>query len=730
MSEAYQETSPEKIQHIRHAKLIINPEAGQNTTESDVIHEIMTLFQEHYIDVELTVITPERSIRLLAEEAVNEHVDIVIISGGDGSIHEVLPVLRDTSTTLGILPSGTMNNIAYSLGIPEDIREAAQLIAQGKPHAIDVGTVNGIPFLEVVSVGAEASFFPVAETFRHKGLLGALRALVAGIQLLLHLQTHPMQLEIDGKKRRIHAWQITICNTPVYGLRFSAAPHARVDDGHFDLAIALYAHRWDLLQHYGSIMTGQRDPNVRTQMRRAKHVHIESHDPLPVAIDGDTYSKTPITIDIHPHSFKVFTGDISPVTEHHTKPDPFTAVLRSIMDHDDNHHDSRHVPAETAVKRMRQLSIWAWIATPIVILSGSILRYKRIWPFHPLPKEAQPIFQPRANSTLWGQITSLTLAAVFLRMRFVIEVLAYLLSGLITPITSRIMQLLPRSKRTILPDEGTMEAMTGMGIFLAGWWASRRSSLRRNTTLASFAMIGTLLARWGHHHQQGDADEQRDSIALGAAAGLGWLTIALSAITVIRSRMANNHMEVTVSLDPLKRNTVVSSGPVTTASPIVPVAQMSALQRGDIILFGPDNTAGARMIEIATRSHYHHVAIYDGDGMLIEAMPKGVRRFALGNRRVTGIRPNAHESQRRASADWARQHIGGSYDQRGLFLIGIDRIFPDLRLGSPGANRYSCAVFVADMYLHASVDLLPDKRWQDMIPGDFIDLIDMFPIQE
>jgi len=81
-----------------------------------------------------------------------------------------------------------------------------------------------------------------------------------------------------------------------------------------------------------------------------------------------------------------------------------------------------------------------------------------------------------------------------------------------------------------------------------------------------------------------------------------------------------------------------------------------------------------------TRSHYHHVAIYDGNGMVIESMPGGVRSYKLGQRNITGIRPNTPVEQRIAAADWARSHIGDAYDTRGLALIALDRILPGLRL--------------------------------------------------
>ncbi|SRR5579883_1434405 len=152
------------------------------------------------------------------------------------------------------------------------------------------------------------------------------------------------------------------------------------------------------------------------------------------------------------------------------------------------------------------------------------------------------------------------------------------------------------------------------------------------------------------------------------------------------------------------------------------VIEPADLQRGDIVLFGPDGTLGAWLIQIATWSHYHHVAIYDEHGKIIQAMPSGVDWGQLTHPHLIGLRPRVEEQQRIQADEWARSKIGDRYDHRGLFLIEFDRFFPGLRLDNPPANRFSCAVFVAEAYKSAGVDLFPKQRWQDLVPGDFADL--------
>ncbi|HUY77189.1 MAG TPA: hypothetical protein VMV29_10490 [Ktedonobacterales bacterium] len=153
--------------------------------------------------------------------------------------------------------------------------------------------------------------------------------------------------------------------------------------------------------------------------------------------------------------------------------------------------------------------------------------------------------------------------------------------------------------------------------------------------------------------------------------------------------------------------------------PKVKSIPVDALKRGDIVLFGPDGTPGALLIQVATVSHYHHVALYDGHNNVIQAMPEGVCRSPLTHPHLIGLRPQVAWWRRRVALWWARTKLGDPYDTRSLFLIEMDRFVPGLRLDNPTADRFSCAVFVAEAYRAAGVDLFPGHRWQDLVPKDF-----------
>src|ERR1700759_2463898 len=85
--------------------------------------------------------------------ATKRDIDSVIIGGGDGTLNAALPGLLETALPLGIIPLGTANDLARTLGIPIDPAAAAHIVARGALQRVDIGEVNGYPFFNVASIG-------------------------------------------------------------------------------------------------------------------------------------------------------------------------------------------------------------------------------------------------------------------------------------------------------------------------------------------------------------------------------------------------------------------------------------------------------------------------------------------------------------------------------------------------------------------------------------------------
>ena len=297
------------------AVLILNPTSGistittlegkQSSPEENEAAILMCL-HAYGIESEVQYTTPEDTGRGLATRAALNSTDLVIVAGGDGTIHAVACGLVGTKTTLGIIPMGTMNNLARSLHIPETIDEACAIIAEGRTHAIDVGKINDHLFIEVAGIGLEAALFPAAEEFKSLGAWSKLHGIFDGLRTLLAFRPTKLHIALNKKQRRaIDAIQVTVCNAPYYGAHLQAAPEALLDDGLLDIVIYRHFSKLEYLRHAFSISQGKRVYQPKIRRRRAQTLHITSDIPMEIQADGVVYGHTPATITVLPGTLRV-----------------------------------------------------------------------------------------------------------------------------------------------------------------------------------------------------------------------------------------------------------------------------------------------------------------------------------------------------------------------------------------------------------------------------------------
>ena len=120
---------------------------------------------------ELYLIEPDSNLQEVVDEAIAQGIELFVVCGGDGTVSSVTKALYGSAATLGIVPTGTRNNIALSLGIPTDIAAAVAILSEGQRLKIDLGLVicNGVstPFIELCSVGLFSTLFPAGDDIQH-----------------------------------------------------------------------------------------------------------------------------------------------------------------------------------------------------------------------------------------------------------------------------------------------------------------------------------------------------------------------------------------------------------------------------------------------------------------------------------------------------------------------------------------------------------------------------------
>ena len=288
----------------RRVRVIWNASAGSKggiPTNSCSEDELRDLMARHGLGSELR--TPESAgeVRALAAAAARDGYDLVVAAGGDGTIGLVAGELLESRTALGILPLGSVMNVARSIGLPRDLAAAADVLTSGQVRAIDVGEARGRPFYEVGSVGMNAAMFREAQRFDRGDWLSIVRTLWVAIRY----RPARMAIRLDDRVIRTRALMVTIANGPYTGIALTVAPDARLDDGRFDVVVFRRFSKLQLLRHLGGIAFGRQRPAPEVATFRSSTVHVSSRHGLPCRADSRDLGSTPVEFRVRPAALRV-----------------------------------------------------------------------------------------------------------------------------------------------------------------------------------------------------------------------------------------------------------------------------------------------------------------------------------------------------------------------------------------------------------------------------------------
>ena len=292
--------------------LILNPASGASlmahheVTPEQIEETILTALHSHNIEPEVWHTTPDDIGGELARRAAAEGADVVIASGGDGTIHAVASGLIGSKSILGIIATGTMNNLAQSLSIPNSIEGACDIIATGITKQIDIGCINDQVFLEVAGIGLEAVLFPAAEEIKQYGIISTIRGTIDGLRALFSFKPMRIRVSFDGRKPRSYrALQVTVCNAPYYGVHLQVAPGTRMDDGLLDVVIYRNFSKLEFFQHAISITRGKRVLEPKITRRKVQTMSITANYSVALHADGVAHGHTPAFIAVTPGAIQV-----------------------------------------------------------------------------------------------------------------------------------------------------------------------------------------------------------------------------------------------------------------------------------------------------------------------------------------------------------------------------------------------------------------------------------------
>ena len=299
--------------NLRPARLIYNAKSGgAGGAGAKQLEEIIGHLRTHGIRAEIGLKTSGKAVREMVKEAVERGEDLIIVAAGDGTIEEVASQIVGAKVTLGIIPVGTMNNVARALGVPLDIEDACALIAMNMARNIDIGRViaNEKPdleyFLETAGVGLSAIAIPAGQAAKK----GKWAKLPLALRKLFDAQPCPVEVELDtGEVIKANSQMVTVSNSPLMGVNILIAPDAKMDDGVLDIAVYDGMGKAELLSYFMSASNGTRTYNPKIKFYRSRRVIIRSQEPLDVHSDKDALTgKRTLEVEVIPQGLSAIVG--------------------------------------------------------------------------------------------------------------------------------------------------------------------------------------------------------------------------------------------------------------------------------------------------------------------------------------------------------------------------------------------------------------------------------------
>lgn len=296
-------------------KLIANPGAGNGSDAANNLKLVTGYLKKNGLKVDVAFAKPKEEATPIARRAGKHGYQIVVAMGGDGTIEAVMRGMIGSKARLGIVPAGTENNIAKSLGIPSDLEEACALIASDNTLKLDLGQVKTrkgkkFVFFEMATIGLSAAIYPDA----NKAASGKLSSIKDTALTFIHQETRPkVFLTLDEESKiEVETMLVMVSNTPVFGKNFLVAPGASLQDGLLDISVYPDFGKVELLRYYAAVMDGGYSGDGKVQQYRARKLKVKTSPKLEVMADGVALGKGTVTIKVRPGALRVIATEKSP----------------------------------------------------------------------------------------------------------------------------------------------------------------------------------------------------------------------------------------------------------------------------------------------------------------------------------------------------------------------------------------------------------------------------------
>ena len=294
-------------------KLIANPGAGDTRWPASRFEDVTNYLKDAGVKVDMAFAKPKKEAIPIAQRAVREGYDVIIAMGGDGTIGAVIRGIAGSKARLGIIPAGTENDIARSLGIPEDLKEACAIIASGNTRKVDLGCITtknekNHYFFMMIAIGLTATLYPMVNDVPNGKIGGVMEA----IKTILKYKPNPIvNLTLDDdSKIEVETMLVTITNTPITGVKNLVAPDASMEDGLLDISVFPGFSKPQLINYFVKTANEGTTPDGRIQRYRAKKIKVKTSPKMDISAEGMIVGTGTVWITVLPKALRVIAPEI------------------------------------------------------------------------------------------------------------------------------------------------------------------------------------------------------------------------------------------------------------------------------------------------------------------------------------------------------------------------------------------------------------------------------------
>jgi len=275
---------------------VVNPVAGKRKSV-ELIPRIKEAAQKRGQETCLYITEGPGDAEKKAVAALIDGCRVVVAVGGDGTVNEVVNGIAESGAVMGVIPAGSGNDFARTLGIPLDFEEALECVLQGGTRSVDVGLINGRRFVNVASVGFDAQV--VLETYKiKKRIRGPLAYPLGVLKTLAGYRPFAMEIETDERTIRKQVLLAAVANGVYYGGGMKIAPEAVADDGLFDVLVVEDMPRLKILRLFPMIYSGRHLSRSEVEYFRTGKIKISCEEGH-INSDGEIIGSCPVEMVMH-----------------------------------------------------------------------------------------------------------------------------------------------------------------------------------------------------------------------------------------------------------------------------------------------------------------------------------------------------------------------------------------------------------------------------------------------